>query len=105
MRTTTEIKAFAYPVRLKDQRSGEQIQDTIVIPKEWLQLCGSEGLNIQSLEQKGIRAMRQPRIAKRLRPLYEDFDFYSFSGLGSFRNCSMSVQEKYVIQQENSRDK
>lgn len=66
---------------------------------------GKTAEEIQSLEQKGIRAMRQPRIAKRLRPLYEDFDFYSFSGLGSFRNCSMSVQEKYVIQQEKSRDK
>lgn len=56
MRTTTEIKAFAYPVRLKDQRSGEQIQDTIVIPKEWLQLCGSEGLNIQDDKHLIFRA-------------------------------------------------
>jgi len=46
VKTTTEIKAFAYPVRLKDQRTGERIQDTIVIPKEWLQVCGCEGLNI-----------------------------------------------------------
>lgn len=47
MRTTTEIKAFAYPVQLKDHRTGERSQDTIVIPQEWLQICGSEGLNIQ----------------------------------------------------------
>ena len=46
MRTTTEIKAFADPVRLKDQRTGERSQDNIVIPKEWLQVCGCEGLNI-----------------------------------------------------------
>lgn len=56
MKTTTEIKAFAYPVRLKDQRTGERIQDTIVIPKEWLQLCGSEGLNIQDDKRLIFRA-------------------------------------------------
>ena len=56
MKTTTEIKAFAYPVRLKDQRTGEQIQDTIVIPKEWLLLCGSEGLNIQDDKHLIFRA-------------------------------------------------
>ena len=46
MKTTTKVKAFAYPVTLKDIRTGEQLQDTIVIPKEWLQICGSDGLNI-----------------------------------------------------------
>lgn len=56
MRTTTEVKAYAYPVQLKDQRTGERIQDTIVIPKEWLQLCGSEGLNIQDDKHLIFRA-------------------------------------------------
>lgn len=46
MKTTTTIKALAYPVKLKDLRTGEHIDDTIVIPKEWLQICGSDGLNI-----------------------------------------------------------
>ena len=56
MKTTTEVKAYAYPVQLKDQRTGERIQDTIVIPKEWLQLCGSEGLNIQDDKHLIFRA-------------------------------------------------
>lgn len=30
---------------------------------------------VVNLEHKAIRAMRQPHIAKRLRPLYENFDF------------------------------
>lgn len=46
MKTTTRIKAMAYPAKLKDHRTGEQLEDTIVIPKEWLQICGSDGLNI-----------------------------------------------------------
>lgn len=47
MKTTTTIRAFAYPVTIKDHRTGEKIQDTIVIPKEWLYICGSDGLNLQ----------------------------------------------------------
>lgn len=60
---------------------------------------------IQNIEQKGIRALRQPKIAKRLRPLYDNFDFYGCIGLGSFRSCGMSVQERYVIRQENKLNK
>jgi hypothetical protein len=40
------IKVFAYPVTIKDQRTGEKLEDMIVLPKEWLQICGSEGVNI-----------------------------------------------------------
>ena len=46
MKTTTTIKAYAYPVIVKDNRTGEKLEDVIVIPKEWLQICGSEGVNI-----------------------------------------------------------
>ena len=48
MKTTTTIRAFAYPVTIKDHRTGEKSQDTIVIPKEWLYICGSDGLNISN---------------------------------------------------------
>ena len=46
MRTTVAIKAYAYPVKLKDHRTGVSNSDTIVIPAEWLQICGSMGLEI-----------------------------------------------------------
>ena len=46
MRTTTTIKAQAYPVIIKDRRTGEKFEDVIVLPKEWLQICGSDGVNI-----------------------------------------------------------
>lgn len=40
MKTTTIIKALAYPVTLKDHRTGEQAEDTIVLEKSWLSICG-----------------------------------------------------------------
>ena len=46
MQTTTTIKAYAYPVKVKDHRSGVSGSDTIVIPAEWLGICGSMGLEI-----------------------------------------------------------
>lgn len=46
MKTTTTIKAYAYPVIIKDLRTGEDHEDVIVLPKEWLFICGSDGVNI-----------------------------------------------------------
>ena len=46
MKTATTIKALAYPVKLKDHRTGEHLEDIIVLEKSWLQICSSEGLNI-----------------------------------------------------------
>lgn len=56
MKTTTKINAFAYPVTLKDNRTGERIQDVICIPKEWLQICGSDGLEISDDKHMIFRA-------------------------------------------------
>lgn len=46
MKTSTTIKAFAYPVVIKDHRTSEKFEDVIVLPREWLQICGSDGVNI-----------------------------------------------------------
>lgn len=40
MKTTTIIKALAYPVKLIDKRTGEHLMDTIVLDKSWLSICG-----------------------------------------------------------------
>lgn len=56
MKTTTEVKAYAYPVQIKDQRTGQVSRDTIVIPKEWLRICGSQGLNLADDKQMIFRA-------------------------------------------------
>lgn len=67
------------------------------------QEMGIAASDIQNMEQKAIRSMRQPRISKRLKPLYEDFDFYGCSGMNSFRRSGMSVQERYVMQKEKNK--
>lgn len=46
MKTSTTIKAFAYSVIIKDHRTGEKFEDVIVLTREWLQICGSDGVNI-----------------------------------------------------------
>ena len=56
MKTTTSIKAFAYPVIIKDHRTGEKFEDVIVLPKEWLQICGSDGVNISDDKHMIYRA-------------------------------------------------
>lgn len=56
MKTTTKVKAYAYPVKLKDHRTGERMEDIIVIPKEWLYICGSDGLNISNDQHMIFRA-------------------------------------------------
>lgn len=40
MKTTTTIKALAYPVKIKDLRTGVQKEDVIVLEKSWLSICG-----------------------------------------------------------------
>lgn len=45
MRTTTTIKALAYPVTLLDHRTGTQMEDIIVLEKSWLSICGKLDIN------------------------------------------------------------
>ena len=56
MKTTTTIKAFAYPVTMKDHRTGETSQDVIVLHRDWLRFCGNEGLGICDDKQMIFRA-------------------------------------------------
>ena len=56
MKTEIKVKAFAYPVMLKDYRTGEHLEDIIVLPKKWLQICGSDGLEISDDKHLIFRA-------------------------------------------------
>lgn len=59
---------------------------------------------VRKLEDKGIRTLRKPSAAKYLKP-FLDFDFYCGTGLGAFRNSGMSIQERYVIKQEDKAER
>ncbi len=56
------------------------------------------------MENKAIRQLRQPKTASQLYPFY-DFDFYSGVGLGSFRHSGMSVQERYLVVEEERKER
>lgn len=51
-------------------------------------------------EGKAIRRLRRWDHAKHLRP-FVDFSFYTGTGLGAFRRTGSSIQERYLIAQEN----
>ena len=59
---------------------------------------------IRQMENKGIRKLREPKIACILRP-FLDFDFYSSTGLTAYRQSGMSVQERYVVMEEQRRER
>lgn len=54
---------------------------------------------VRQMENKGLRKLRDPKIARTLRP-FIDFDFYSGTGLSAYRNTGMSVEERVVLVKE-----
>lgn len=68
------------------------------------QQCGVSKERIRQMENKGIRVLRQPRNACYLRP-FVDFDFYCGTGLGAFQHTGMSIQERYLVMEEEARER
>ena len=60
---------------------------------------GTTANEVLKRERRGLRELRSTRLAKRVRSFY-DFDYYGGTGLGSFRNTGMSIQERYLLAQE-----
>ena len=60
---------------------------------------GVSGERIRSMENKGIRLLRRSQIAHYLRPFY-DFDVYCGTGLCAFQRTGRSIQEHYLIREE-----
>ena len=59
---------------------------------------------VRQMEQKGLRTLRQSKTAAHLIPFLE-FDFYTGTGLGAFLHSGMSIQEKYLILEEQKRQR
>lgn len=75
------------------------------IPVE--EIADNTGITRQAVwqnEKNGLRRLRQPGIAKILRPFY-DFDYYGATGLGAFKYSGMSIQERYLIDEERLQQK
>ena len=59
---------------------------------------------VRKKEYEAIRHLRRPKAACHLRPFY-DFDFYCGTGLGAFQHTGMSIQERYLVIEEERKEK
>ena len=71
---------------------------------EMAQVQGLSAGGIHEMERKALRLLRHPATACHLRPFY-DFDFYCGTGLGAFRHTGMSIQERYLIIEEERKER
>ena len=60
---------------------------------------GMPAYKVQSLERKGLRELRGHKLARKIRHFY-DFDYYKGAGLGAYQRSGMSIQERYLMIQE-----
>ena len=67
-------------------------------------LRGISKERVRQMENKGIRILRQPKTASQLYT-FCDFDFYGGTGLGAFRYGGMSVQERYLLVEEERKER
>ena len=81
-------------MRFYEGKALDEISQEIKVSKE----------RVRQLENKGIKMLRGSEHACNLYPFYE-FDFYCGTGLQTFKNRGMSVQEQYLIIMENRRQR
>lgn len=67
-------------------------------------LQGISKERVRQMENKGIRILRQPKTASQLYAFY-DFDFYSGTGLGAFQYTGMSIQDRYLVIEEERKER
>lgn len=82
MKTETRISEIAYDVELKDHRTGEHLEDRIVLEKSWLDVLTKMGLSDndlirQAYEKRGyfvlkILTMKKVMLPIDLEQLYAD---------------------------------
>lgn len=109
-------------LNVEEQLWREQLRDMVAMVMEdlpdqqrevlhrryWLnqsseEIGGGMGISVNQTrneEGKAIRRLRRWDHAKHLRP-FVDFSFYTGTGLGAFRHTGSSIQERYLIAQEN----
>lgn len=81
-------------MRFYEGKALEEISQKLKVSRE----------RVRQLENKGIKMLRGSEHACHLYPFYE-FDFYCGTGLQTFKNRGMSVQEQYLIIMENRRQR
>lgn len=97
LRNALEMALDKLPDKQRDTLRKKYLEG---IPVEQIAIeTGTTRQAIWQNEKSGLRQLRHPANAKLLRPFY-DFDYYGLSGLSVFKNTGMSVQERYLILEE-----
>lgn len=65
---------------------------------------GISAERVRQIENKGLKILRQPETAANLIEFY-DFSYYTGTGLGSFQKSGLTIQEKYLILEEQKKEK
>lgn len=60
---------------------------------------GTTAERVRRIESKAFTQLHKPRVLRTLWPFY-DFNFYCGTGLGTFRRSGASIQEQYLLIQE-----
>ena len=67
-------------------------------------VIGVSSERVRQMETKGLKILRQPETAANLIAFY-DFSYYTGTGLGSFQKSGLTIQEKYLILEEQMKEK
>ena len=65
---------------------------------------GISSERVRQMEKKGLKMLRQPETAANLIGFY-DFDYYMGTGISSFQRSGLTIQEKYLILEEQKKEK
>lgn len=68
------------------------------------EIWGTTPERVRQMEYKAIRYIHRPSIACHLRP-FQDYDFYCGTGLSTFQHTGMSIQERYLVLEEERKEK
>ena len=97
-----ETALAAIPEKYADVLRLRYYQDMTLEEAGSLKGVGSE--RVRQMENRAIRLLRKPDIACKLHPfLY--FDFYCGTGLTAFQRTGMSVQERYLMFEEEYKER
>lgn len=72
--------------------------------KECGVVLGVEAEKVRQLEEKGLDILRKPKNAACLRS-FVDFNFYCYTGMTAFTHTGMSIQERYLLAEEERQEK
>lgn len=119
-----DLKAAATMEAIEEQEYQKQLHDALelalgVVPEECSEvlrlryyrdmstndcgkLLGVDSEKVRRMEDKGIQILRRPQNAACLRS-FVDYNFYSHTGMTAFTHAGMSIQERYLIEQDRLR--